>query len=201
MSLETRLSGAISRRFDSAETVLRGAGRGLLHPAELIGRQTQHLDMLTSQLHAKIERHLGDRQIQIARLADRLPAPSERLGKVSDRLSTASVRLDGFVDQKLATLLQNVSGLDRLLQANSFERVLDRGFALITSDTGQTVKRAADLPAGADVQIRFADAVRAARLEGDQITKDRSEGEAARPKSPKKSAAKPAKDAGQTELF
>lgn len=201
LELETRLSGAISRRFDSAETVLRGAGRGLLHPAELIGRQTQHLDMLTSQLHAKIERQIGDRQIQIARLADRLPAPSERLGKVSDRLSTASVRLDGLVDQKLATLKQSVSGLDRLLQANSFERVLDRGFALVTSDTGQTVKRAADLSAGANIQIRFADAVRVAKLEDGEIPKDITEGGATRPKSPKKSAAKPVKDAGQTELF
>lgn len=201
LELETRLSGAISRRFDTAETMLRGAGRGLLHPAELIGRQAQHLDMLTSQLHTKMERQIGDRQIQVSRLTDRLPAPSERLSKVSDRLSTASVRLEGLLDQKLFGLTQSLSGLDRLLQANSFERVLDRGFALIVSETGETVKRASELDKGSKIQIRFADAVRAAQLDDSDISAATTENAIKSPKGVKKTVLKSAKPPSQTELF
>ena len=204
LELEARLSGAISRRFDTAETLLRGAGRGLLHPAELIGRQTQHLDMLSSHLHTKMERQIGDRQLKIARLAERLPTPSARLSQISDRLSGASVRIEGLMSQKLSTLSQTLVGLDRLLQANSFERVLDRGFALVTSGEGKAVKRSAELDAGAEVHIRFADAVRAAKLDSAAAgggAGGKQDMSSPRSKPARKSTAKQTSSTDQTELF
>jgi exodeoxyribonuclease VII large subunit len=52
-----------------------------------------------------------------------------------------------------------------LLQANSFERVLDRGFALVTDAMGTPVKRSGDVGTGALVTLRFADASRSAQLD------------------------------------
>ena len=53
----------------------------------------------------------------------------------------------------------------RLLEANSFERVLERGFALVTTPEGLPIKRAAEAAEGAEVTVRFADAARRARLD------------------------------------
>ena len=82
----------------------------------------------------------------------------------------------------------------RLLDANSFERILDRGFALVAGADGRPLKRSAEAAAGADVSIRFADATRAARLDPG--------GPAATPRPrPKRAArAKPGSD-GQDSLF
>ena len=199
LEIEARLSGAISRRFETAETLLRSAGRGLLHPAELLARQTQQLDMLTSQLHAHMERQIGDRQLRLSRIADRLPAPSARLTQVSDRLTSASARMDGLIAQKLTSATQTLDGIGRLLRANSFERVLDRGFALVTDSEGRAIKRSAELDRGAQAHIRFADGVRAATLDGGDTSK------AATPEAktpPQKSKpAKAVKSKDQTELF
>lgn len=194
LELAARLSGAVSRRFDTAKTLLRGAARGLLHPAEFIARQTQHLDMATSQLDAGIERQLGAKQLRIARIADRLPAPSTRLNHVSDRLAAASARIQGLVDQRLASHGQTLSGLERLLQANSFERVLERGFVLITDTKGRAIKRSAEAGIGAEIGVRFADGARRACLDPDS-----GAGKSAVKKAtPKKSSAASDK---QSELF
>ncbi|MGB2251076.1 MAG: exodeoxyribonuclease VII large subunit, partial [Candidatus Puniceispirillaceae bacterium] len=57
-----------------------------------------------------------------------------------------------------------------LLDANSFERVLDRGFTLVTNAAGAPIKRAATAPDQANVIIRFADGTRGAVLDGGSTT-------------------------------
>ena len=46
-----------------------------------------------------------------------------------------------------------------------FERVLERGFAMVTDGSGTPVKRAAEAAEGAMVTVRFADASRQALLD------------------------------------
>ena len=124
------------------------------------------------------------------------------LGNYGGRLDQA---LSTFVERR-GTALESTS---RLLSANSFERVLDRGFALVTTPNGRALKRAGEVPEGADVTIRFADASRTARMDG---APDPSAPTPAAPTSaipdraaPKKKAAKQGpsgpKDSGQDSLF
>ena len=211
LELEARLSAAISRQFDGAQTQLRSAMRGLLHPAELIGRQGQSLDILVGQLHARMERVIGERQLRLSHLADRLPAPTRQLAVISERLTMATTRLETVMDTKIDRASQTLSGLARLLQANSFERVLDRGFVLVTDKTGRTIKRAADAQNGAVMQLRFADATRLAQLDPTEepvLETTSLPAAATQPGSTKSASKKTARkadgknaDNGQSELF
>jgi exodeoxyribonuclease VII large subunit len=94
-----------------------------------------------------------------------------------------------------------------LLDANSFERVLDRGFTLVTDAAGAPIKRAAAAPDQANVMIRFADGTRGAVLDA---TTSASAGGMAQPvkaipnpgpKLVRKPARKPADDDRQDKLF
>ena len=69
------------------------------------------------------------------------------------------------MDHQLAKRAQSLDALEKLLQANSFERVLERGFALVTDGSGTPVKRGAEAAEGAMVTVRFADASRQALLD------------------------------------
>ena len=60
---------------------------------------------------------------------------------------------------------QAAANLGRLLDSNSFERVLDRGFALVTDQCGVPVKRSTELPENANALIRFADGQRHATFD------------------------------------
>jgi len=87
-----------------------------------------------------------------------------------------------------------------LLEANSFQRVLERGFALVTGGDGTPVKRAAEAPAGAEVQLRFADGNRAARLDPETAVAARPAKPARARKPSSKPSSKPSDDP-QDSLF
>jgi exodeoxyribonuclease VII large subunit len=83
------------------------------------------------------------------------------------------------------------------LSANSFERVLDRGFALVTTPDGQALKRSAEVEPSANVTIRFADASRAARMDEDAATASETPVKNPAKNSAKKPAEKSVKEMGK----
>ena len=164
--LDSRLQRAVFRKQEQSGQLLSATSRGLLHPAEQIARRDQQLDTMLAGLDARLQQRLSGWQLQLARLADRLPQPARQLAEAGQRLTAAAGRIEALVTQQLAKSEQDVSAASRLLSANSFERVLERGFVLVTDKTGQPIKRAAAAPPAAEVVLRFADSSRQAVLDG-----------------------------------
>jgi len=164
--LAARLQRAVLRKREQSAQLLSAVMKGLLHPAEQIGRREQQLDSLLSGLEARLEQRLAGWQLQLARLGDRLPQPARQLGEAGQRLTAASGRIEAGLNRLLAKSEQDLSAASRLLSANSFERVLERGFVLVTDTAGQPIKRAAAAPPAAEIILRFADASRQAVLDG-----------------------------------
>ena len=103
-----------------------------------------------------------------------------------------------MIDHQLSLRHAALDQASRLLDANSFERVLDRGFALVSAADGRPIKRAAEAGAGADVTIRFADATRQARLDPEGPSSQPVKPAPAKPKTPSRKS--PAGDR-QDSLF
>ena len=89
------------------------------------------------------------------------------------RLGQAVQRLNQQAETLVPTRQQQLEVAAKLLDANSFERVLDRGFALVTDAAGQPIKKAAGLVAGTAVAIRFADDSRQAVI-GDTLSEKKA---------------------------
>ena len=140
--------------------------------------------------------------LRVSGLAAQLRPPERLIAGFSADLGNFGGRLDQaattFIERRSAAL----DSAARLLSANSFERVLDRGFALITTPEGRALKRAAEVPAGADVTLRFADASRTARMDGgtQPATSTPSTSKPATPKAAKPSR-KSTSDSDQDSLF
>jgi exodeoxyribonuclease VII large subunit len=100
-------------------------------------------------------------------------------------------RLDSLMIRRQERAEETLSQASRLLAANSYERVLERGFALVTDDKGQAIKRSDEAAVGAMVEIKFADKKRSAQL-------DPGTAPSLKPSKPKAVAAKPT---SQEELF
>ena len=134
--------------------------------------------------------------MRLSGLAGRLRPPEIKLAEASGRLSQIGQHFDQHFATGLIYRQQRLDNLVKLLDANSFERVLDRGFALVTDAAGAPIKRAAAAPDQANVMIRFADGTLGAVLGGD------SSGLAPQPvKAKSKPAQKPAGDDRQDKLF
>ena len=175
----------------------------------MVERRAQALDLALAGLDRGMEKQLSDLMLRVSGLAAQLRPPERLIAAFGADLGNYGGRLDQAIStfvERRGTALESAS---RLLSANSFERVLDRGFALVTTPDGRALKRAGEVPEGADVTIRFADASRTARMDG---ASDPSAPTPAAPTpaipdraAPKKKAAKQGpsgpKDSGQDSLF
>jgi len=145
--------------------------------------------------------------LRLSGLAGRLQPPETKLAEAAGRLSQIGQRFEQQFAIGLANRQQRLDNISKLLDANSFERVLDRGFTLVTDAAGAPIKRAAAAPDQANVMIRFADGTRGAVLDATtSATNSASAGGMAQPVKAipnpgPKPARKPADDDRQDKLF
>lgn len=190
--IQTRLLNATLRRCDGYAQLLKALSRGFLHPADLLGRQGQRLDMITTALDSQwlqIKTHYSNR---LSRASQHLVSPTPRIEAVFQKLQHLENRNHSAMVRKLEKADSQFAQLGRLLEANSFERVLDRGFALVTDAEGKAVKKSAEIPKGAEMAIRFSDDTRQAVFDG-SVTPRKIKAK----KEPQKSSPK----SDQEELF
>ena len=58
-----------------------------------------------------------------------------------------------------------LNSLDQLLEASSFNRVLERGYSLVISNEGKPIKLSSEAPKNSNVKIKFSDEIRSAQLD------------------------------------
>ena len=155
--LDARLTRAMATRIDRAGQQITLAHRGLADPGELIQRRAQMLDYALAGLASGLDRWLSARALRLSDLAGRLRPPETWLATAMAQLLPLAQTLRQQTDTYVSIRQQKVESLAKLLDANSFERVLERGFALITDRGGAPIKRAASIDPEAAVTIRFAD--------------------------------------------
>ncbi|MCW5773039.1 MAG: exodeoxyribonuclease VII large subunit, partial [Rhodospirillaceae bacterium] len=83
-----------------------------------------------------------------------------------ERTEELAARMPGLVKRRLADLEQRWASAGQLLESLSYQRVLDRGFALVRDAAGEPVTSAAGARPGLDVAIRFSDGEVGARIAG-----------------------------------
>jgi exodeoxyribonuclease VII large subunit len=165
--IEARIRGGIAQRLERATQALRAAERGLMNPAEMVERRAQAVDLAVAGLERGLQQRLSAAALQLTDLGARLRSPERRFAEVSAELGNLGSRLDHLIGTQMDRHGAALDQAGRLLEANSFQRVLERGFALVTTTDGRPVKRASEAPQGARVQVRFADGGRLARLDAD----------------------------------
>ena len=190
---DARLRRAVTTRLTSAEQAIKAAERGLLHPEDHIGRLSQSVDLAATRIDTSIYRRLDRLQLRLAAVADRLVSPEQQVTAVAQSVSLLDRRLEHSLSAFIERAGNRLTQTERLLEANSYQRVLDRGFALVTDDAGKAVKMSGDAPEQARAVICFADGKRRAQLDPDSP--------AAPPGKPKKTPRQTPSSTTQEELF
>ena len=168
--IEARLRRAVVTRLTSAQQAVRAAERGLLRPEDLIGRLAQSVDLATMRIDTGLYRSLDRLQLHLGTLSDRLVSPEQRVGAISQTVNVLDSRLEHSLSAVLQRADIHLNQTARLLAVNSYQRVLDRGFALVTDPAGKPVKTSKAASKHATVTIRFSDSERRAKLDPDPAT-------------------------------
>lgn len=157
--LSRRLAVQKQRMIERPAEQLASLGRALPKPQELLGLAMQKFDDLSDRLPRALRFVAAEKAQVLARVAGHLsPGRLEQsfkfswreLGVSASRVAPAFLR---GVEEKSARF----SSTARLLESVSFERILDRGFVLVTDSQGQAIVRGGNLQTGEAISLRFSD--------------------------------------------
>ncbi|PCI59108.1 MAG: exodeoxyribonuclease VII large subunit [Kordiimonadales bacterium] len=157
------LKGAMIR--DRKERLL-GLSRGLPSPKDLLGLAQQRCDDLSERLPRGLINVTQQKTSRLNRLIGGLSAKrlEQRAAFEAQKLQGTSARLQPNYVRHLADLGAKLDSAGRMLSSLSYERVLDRGFALVEDASGRSVAKSTALSAGDQVKVRFSDGTTAMQV-------------------------------------
>jgi exodeoxyribonuclease VII large subunit len=157
--LDQRLAVAVARGLEQRGLAVARLAERLPSPETQLARMAGELAVAGQRLAAAGVRVCESRLAAFERLAGRLRA--EPIARAAAQggidLARGAARLETVLDRRLADIAGRIAGLDGLLEANSFERTLDRGFALVRDEAGVPVLAASETKAGQAVTLQFKD--------------------------------------------
>lgn len=163
----TAVAEFLVRLADAARDDLRQQAQRLADAARLALRQRRSaLQTLAQELRHGVQRRLRDAAARLAQQARDVQSGARlRVAGAAADLRTVARAIEHAVARRLeraAARLQQQATRQRLLDP---ARVLQRGFALVRTTTGQVVPSAARLQPGTTVQLQFRDGTAAAHVD------------------------------------
>jgi exodeoxyribonuclease VII large subunit len=184
------LVSALTRLAIERRTRLDGLARGLGDPRRLVEAQAQRVDDRAERLELAMRRFAEARRGAVAEAFARLAHPRQQLLRAGDRLEGLATRLAAAraadqrrnaehsprldelaqrarrqLERRLADAAARLGAQAALLESFSFERVLERGFVLVSDARGRPVtSRDAAAKAG-HVTLRFRDGQAGAQVD------------------------------------
>ena len=150
------LQRAQRNRLQNAMQTLDYLQRRLVHPAQLLQRQSQQLD----QLHLRMQRAHAHRQQyqywQWQSLIQRLRASSSDYARLHDRQANLVERLVNSMSAGHAQRLARVGNAEKHLILLDQAKVLARGYSIVQDANGGVVSDAGQLAIGAQLRVTFA---------------------------------------------
>ena len=152
-----RMTNAVNRALRDGRVRLDGQARGLPDLRRLVEDAVQRLDDWGERLGNSLTAGLNSRRAEVAGTAGRLRKPDFMIAQSREHLA-GEVRA---LKRAGAALINDRTGrlgqAAALLESFSYERILERGFALVTDRDGQAVASARGVAPGDDIGLRFAD--------------------------------------------
>jgi len=164
-----RLVSGLGRLLEENRLRLESAGRGLPDPQSLLATKTQQLDGRAERLNLGLRSLMREKTAAAERIAAgvRPAALHQLVSRGQERLTDLGDRLQPQMARRLADLRERLEQRGRLLDSYSYERVLDRGFALVQERGGQPVTDRVAAQRAGEVTIRFRDGSVAATVAPD----------------------------------
>jgi exodeoxyribonuclease VII large subunit len=131
--------------------------RGLPDLGRLVEGFVQRLDDWTERLGNAVRIGMRDRRAELAGLAGAIPRPDRHIAHARSLLKSEVRALKAAGNTILDEHRRALNQAAALLQSTSYERVLERGFVLVTDDAKRPVVAAAGLTPGMGVTMRFHD--------------------------------------------
>lgn len=169
MDCETRLVNSIGRTLNQNRTMVEGLSRGLPNLRRVVEEASQRLDDWGERLGYSLRTGLQSRRARLAETAAALPKPAQRIEHAKVRLDGEVRALSRATKGLFQERRQRLKQASALLESFSYQRVLERGFVLVSDGSGNAMGSANDVKAGMGLAIQFHDGNVAATASGKPV--------------------------------
>lgn len=170
VSTQSRLQMLLQQRLTASRRAIAAlATRPLFtSPGQALAAQRASLRHLATRLRGTASQSLMTRRVSLERLGTRLERcrPAALHAQRQSRLAAAELKLNTEIRHRLEEHAAHLTSLDRQLRAVSPLRVLERGYSVTTTSSGQLVRKTGDVSPGETLMTRVIDGVVTSRVDG-----------------------------------
>jgi len=161
LRLKTSFSNKLNNNKDRLNNLIRLLGK----PDQIFDNKNQKLDFIYKDIENLFKNIFVEQKNKINQYTQRLIPPKVLINDLEAKQQLLETKFKNYLKNILTNKETKLNSLSQLLEASSFNRVLDRGFSLVMDNNGKLIKLSSDAAKNAKVMIKFSDEIRSAQLD------------------------------------
>ena len=163
--LDLRLKTSFFNKMNINKDRLNSLIRLLGKPDQIFDNKNQKLDFVFKDIENLFKTIFTEQKNKITQYTQKLTPPKVLINNLDSKIKLLDTRFNNYLEILIKNKVTKLNFLSQLLEASSFNRVLDRGFALVMNDKGKPIKLSKEVPKNSNIKIKFADEIRSAKIE------------------------------------
>ena len=163
--LDLRLKTSFFNKMNINKDRLNSLIRLLGKPDQIFDNKNQKLDFVFKDIENLFKTIFTEQKNRIKEYTQKLTPPKVLINNLDSKIQLLDTRFNNYLGILIKNKVTKLNFLSQLLEASSFNRVLDRGFALVINDKGKPIKLSKEVPKKSNIKIKFADEIRSAKIE------------------------------------
>jgi len=158
---KTSFNNKLNNNKDRLNSLIKLLGK----PDQIFDNKTQKLDFIYRDFENLFKDIFVEKKNKITQHAQRLMPPKVLISNLVSKQQLLETKFQNYLQNIINKKEVKLNSLDKLLEASSFNRVLDRGFSLVMNNEGKPIKLSSEASKNANVKIKFSDKIRSAQLD------------------------------------
>ena len=158
---KTSFNNKLKNNKDRLNSLIKLLGK----PDQIFDNKTQKLDFIYRDFENLFRDIFVEKKNKITQHAQRLMPPKVLISNLASKQQLLETKFKNYLQNIINSKEVKLNSLDQLLEASSFNRVLERGFSLVMNNEGKPIKLSSEAPKNANVKIKFSDKIRTAQLD------------------------------------
>ena len=158
---KTSFNNKLNNNKDRLNSLIKLLGK----PDQIFDNKTQKLDFIYRDFENLFKDIFVEKKNKITQHSQRLLPPKVLISNLVSKQQLLETKFKNYLQNIINSKEVKLNSLDQLLEASSFNRVLDRGFSLVMNNEGKPIKLSSEAPKNANVKIKFSDKIRTAQLD------------------------------------
>ena len=163
--LDLRLKTSFFNKMNINKDRLNSLIRLLGKPDQIFDNKNQKLDFVFKDIENLFKTIFTDQKNRIKEYTQKLTPPKVLINNLDSKIQLLDTKFNNYLGILIKNKVTKLNFLSQLLEASSFNRVLDRGFALVMNNKGKPIKLSKEAPKKSNIKIKFADEIRSAKID------------------------------------